>query len=75
MKKLVSIHAPVRERPEFDVAVNTGFGVSIHAPVRERRLPLLTHIFAYGFNSRSRKGATFMHWFKKSCSLFQFTLP
>ena len=58
-KSCVSIHAPVRERPQGWQPKGAVMVVSIHAPVRERlRLELKLELFQRRFNSRSREGAT-----------------
>ena len=38
---IISIHAPLRERPLYCVILNSVKNISIHAPLRERLLPLI----------------------------------
>ena len=55
---MVSIHAPVRERPRQFIRDCAQWAVSIHAPVRERLVSDEILPAEEGFNSRSREGAT-----------------
>ena len=57
MRRLVSIHAPVRERL-YPVLIRPLRQVSIHAPVRELRRNAALLLREQRFNSRSREGAT-----------------
>ena len=70
----VSIHAPVRERPN-SFAFSKSKSVSIHAPVRERQIKHHFDQLKTGFNSRSREGATWIGGKSASDEAFQFTLP
>ena len=54
----VSIHAPVKGRPDELMAVYRGETVSIHAPVKGRRGGNLRQGLVRGFNPRPREGAT-----------------
>ena len=54
----VSIHAPVRERPQAITQRPSTDTVSIHAPVRERQNIHVKINIANRFNPRPRKGAT-----------------
>ena len=56
--RVVSIHAPVKARPAFNVIDDGGSAVSIHAPVKARRaLPVVPRL-PKSFNPRAREGAT-----------------
>jgi len=71
---MVSIHAPVRERPRimcmFQIVI-----VSIHAPVRERRLDDDRNgIVDVSIHAPVRERRT-VQQVNAYCILFQFTLP
>ena len=70
----VSIHAPVRERLDEGKLVPC-YLVSIHAPVRERLHCLLEHIGGFGFNPRSREGATCLPWPQKGPGVVSIHAP
>ena len=73
----ISIHAPLRERPNAEIARINADTISIHAPLRERLVMLvLVIIVLINFNPRSLAGATVRtstidHNYNK----FQSTLP
>ena len=54
----VSIHAPVRERPQTQALGDLNSVVSIHAPVRERPTSRRCTVETSGFDPRPREGAT-----------------
>ena len=69
---MVSIHAPVKVRLEYDPKTQTLSGVSIHAPVKVRREKSLLPSPPLGFNSRTREGATqisLIYWKKTFVSI------
>ena len=55
----ISIHAPLRERPEVYANLKAGWDISIHAPSRERPKALdVSELWLMDFNPRSLAGAT-----------------
>ena len=73
---MVSIHAPVKVRLEYDPKTQTLSGVSIHAPVKVRPSGYIVIIICISFNSRTREGATQLALQNTFIlSEFQFTHP
>ena len=72
---LISIHAPVRERPACLRIRQSLLTISIHAPVRERPRCAARYNLRVNFNSRSREGATSSRRSHRVHLPFQFTLP
>ena len=72
---IISIHAPLRERPAIGADFFSQHSISIHAPLRERRFLLrwkqLYLILMLYFNPRSLAGATlfFFHYFLPQCDI------
>ena len=56
----VSIHAPVKVRHTLLPISREAMSVSIHAPVKVRLMTASDKAKLDGFNSRTRKGATFL---------------
>ena len=56
--EIVSIHAPAKVRLKYVAKIHDAFGVSIHAPAKVRHHRPSRMRFVYGFNPRTRKGAT-----------------
>ena len=74
--EVISIHAPLRERPWGPLKYYTSVIISIHAPLRERRKCLLRLITDCGFQSTLPYGSD--QWFRfayRRPELFQSTLP
>ena len=73
--KVISIHAPSRERPVLVTPGDFLIYISIHAPSRER--PLITYQSSTDsdFNPRSLAGATGVRPRQSNKLLFQSTLP
>ena len=73
--RLISIHAPSRERPASKPPTTPFAIISIHAPSRERPRRIATDCRPSNFNPRSLTGAT-VHSLHVVCSqTFQSTLP
>ena len=58
VRELVSIHAPVKVRPDLATAAQVSLGVSIHAPVKVRQKLVAVLLNRERFNPRTCEGAT-----------------